>query len=282
MNEKSAALKNVCEEIFKDMAQKNRELGEKSYGFHFTYSPEESWKPTTRILLLTINPQSWDANERRHKTIIPLTVWPKDNDFLRPDNNFPINEDILLLLAELDRDKKVAGLELSIKNNTLKKNKDFHAFVDSTTVLASYVPFRTHGSGQKDLPAEMKKFAKEKYWNKIFEVWQPELIITIGRLPFVGVRDIFKKMIHQDPVPIMKNGSDYLVENTQTKCRGVYKSCDYTFPPSAEHPSGKTVHLIGLPHPSMPFGWMGYPTKAVKESAPVLQYLREMLRKINF
>lgn len=284
MNGKTAELKlkEVCEKIFKDMVQKNIELGEKSYGFHFTYSPEESWKPTTRVLLLTTNPQSWDANEQRHKPIIPSTVWPKYNDFLRLDKNFPINEDILLLLAELDRDKKVAGLEMSIKNKTLKKNNDFRTFVDSTAVLASFVPFRTPGSGPKDMPLEMKKFAKEKYWNKIFEVWQPELIIAIGGKPFDGVQAIFKKMLHQNPMPKKKRGSDYPVEGTKTTCSEVYKSCDYTFPLTAEYPSGKTVHLVGLPHPSMKFGWMGYPTKTIKESAPVLQYLREKLKEINF
>ena len=50
MNGKTAELKMVCEEIFKDMEQKNTGLGEKSYGFHFTYSAEKSWRPDTRLL----------------------------------------------------------------------------------------------------------------------------------------------------------------------------------------------------------------------------------------
>lgn len=86
MNGKTAELKNVCQEIFKEMGQKNTELGEKSYGFHFTYSPEKSWRSDTKVLILTLNPQSWNVQERRHKTIIPSSPWPESNDYLDKKN----------------------------------------------------------------------------------------------------------------------------------------------------------------------------------------------------
>ena len=146
MNGNTAELKNVCEKIFKEMAQKNRELGEKSYGFHFTYSPEKSWRPDTKVLILTLNPQSWNVQERRHKTVIPSSPWPKDHDYLDRENIFPAKNDILAILSELGRAWTGRELEASCEDEALR------TFVDEHAVLASYVPFRTPSGSPGDLP----------------------------------------------------------------------------------------------------------------------------------
>ena len=278
MNGKTAELKKACEEAFKDMRQFDAEHRDKSWGFHFTYSPEKSWRDDTKVLLLTINPQSWDMETNSNKLFIPNSIWPDNNDFFAPPD-FKIRKPILTLLREIAIHKKIMGVKGA---EQLEKNIILNSFVDENVVIASFVPFRTPSSTSRYLPNSMKQFSEEKYWNKILQIWRPNLIITIGGIPFDGIQNIFEKTLNQRPEPEEKPGSDYPLENTKTICSGVYKSCDYAFPPSAEHPAGNTVHLVGLPHPSKKFGWMGFPTKTLKDSAPVLQYIREKLAEMNF
>ena len=271
MNGKTAELKMVCEEIFKDMEQKNTGLGEKSYGFHFTYSPEKSWRPDTRVLLLTLNPQSWDARERRHKTILPSSPWPKDNDYLDRENIFPLKNDILTILAEIGRSRTGQKLAASCEDGELKQ------FVDGNVVLASYVPFRTPSGSPKDLPREMKRFAKEHYWNRILPVWQPELVIATGTFPFDGIRGILSKLAGQKVAVEEKKVSDYQAPGTGPRCRGTYRACNFAFP------SGKHTRLLGVPHPAARFGLYGFPTRDGRYgegNAPIQKFLREELEKI--
>lgn len=271
MNGKTAELKKVCEEIFKDMEQKNTELGEKSYGFHFTYSPEKSWRSNTRVLLLTLNPQSWDVRERRHKTIVPSSPWPKDNDYLDRENIFLVKNDILTILAAIGRSWTGRELKASCEDAELKK------FVDGNVVLASYVPFRTPSGSPKDLPREMKRFAKEQYWNRILPVWQPELVIATGRFPFDGIHSILEKASGQKAAMEERKVSEYQAPETGPRCRGKYRVCNFTFP------SGKNTRLLGVPHPAARFGLFGFPTQDGRfgpDTAPIQKFLREELEKI--
>lgn len=273
MNGKSAELKTLCEKIFKDMVQKNTELGEKSYGFHFTYSPEKSWRPDTKVLLLTLNPQSWDGRERRHKPIIPSSPWPGSNAFLDRKKSFPVKNDILTILAELGRAWTGRELEADCEDEALQK------FVDDNVVLASYVPFRTPSGRPKDLPREMKRFAKENYWNRILPAWQPELVIATGTFPFNGLWRILKKMTGQKAPVEERKVSDYQAPDTGPRCRGKYRVCTFT------SPSGKGTRLLGVPHPAASFGLFGFPTmdgRFGRENAPIQNFLREELEKIPY
>lgn len=269
----TANLKKLCKDIFQEMTRENEELGEKSYGFHFTYSPEKSWRPDTRVLVLTLNPQSWDVKERRHETVLPSSPWPEKNEYLDRENIFPVKNDILTILAAIGRSWTGQALAASCEDAELKK------FVDDNVVLASYVPFRTPSGRPKDLPAEMKQFAKEHYWNRILPVWQPELVIATGTFPFDGIRSILTKLAGQKAAVEERKVSDYQAPDTGTRCRGKYRVCDFTFP------SGKHTRLLGVPHPAASYGLFGFPTQDGRygqENAPIQKFLREELEKYPF
>lgn len=285
MNDKTAELKKVCKEIFKDMAQKNTELGEKSYGFHFTYSPEKSWRPDTKVLLLTINPQSKDVRTNQDTPFVPETPWPKDNDFFRPNNKFDIKNRILTILAEIASHKLGQKVGAACENETLKN------FVNDNVVLASYVPFRTRSTGKDSLTQEMMDFAQEKYWSKILNIWHPELIIATGNIPFDNLIGFYQRMQWSVPKPIRKEIYEYHTQDIFPLSSGHYSSCHCT------HPSGKATHILGVPHPSAHFPrrrkatdtkiWgsnYGYPDPKhyPSDEAPIQKFLREQLNNIDF
>lgn len=265
---RTANLKELCKDIFQEMTREK--LGEKSYGFHFTYSPEKSWRPDTRALVLTLNPQSWDARERRHKTILPSSPWPESNEYLDRKNVFPVRNDILTILAAIGASWTGRELAASCEDEELKK------FADANVVLASYVPFRTPSGRPKDLPSAMKRFAKENYWNRILDAWQPELIIATGTFPFSGIRSILTQASGQKAPVEERKVSDYQAPDTGTLCRGKYRACAFTFP------SGKRTRLLGVPHPAASFGLFGFPTQDGRYgqgNAPIQKFLREELEK---
>lgn len=267
MNGKTVELKVLCQEIFQEM-QRFAEVhkGETS-GFNFSYSPEESWKPTTKILLLTLNPHA-EPNEPPYFLNTP---WPTKNAFLDEKNIFPIRDDILTILAEIAYCKTGQKIAASCKDKDLKN------FVDNHVVLASYVPFRTGGKG--DITKEMWEFAKKEYWSRLLQIWQPELIITTGNDSFFGIRRILKKISGQTPKVEEKKVSDFQQKDTLPLCHGHYRICN------TRYPSGKTTCLLGVPHPAAAFGLFGFPVRDGRfgpENAPIQRFLREELKNFKF
>lgn len=272
MDEKTAELKKVCEEIFKDMKQLDADHRLESCGFHFGYSPEDSWRPDTKVLLLTLNPQARDTTTNRNSLIIPDSPWPEKNAFLDPGNPFDIKRDILLIFAEIARHMADRDIKISYEDAKLQE------FVDTQMVLASYVPFRTNSKA--DIAPPMWDFAKNNYWNRILELWQPELIIAVGADPFAGMKTLYSEMgwvvpkkAPQEPIRAY--------HDKKYESKGNFRFCDCTHPRSG----AKTV-LLGVPHPAYKQHSGGkncgyqdpeHPDLFPPEQAPVQLFLRKRL-----
>lgn len=272
MNEKTAELRNVCEEIFKDMRKFDAEHREESWGFHFGYSTKDSWRADTRVLFLTLNPQARNMKTNKNKLKIPDSPWEKKNAFLDPDNPFGIKMDALLIFAEIARHMADKTIKVEYEDKKLRE------FVDTQMVLASYVPFRTNAKPVAKSP--MWDFAKTCYWNKILKIWQPELIIAVGSDPFSGIKALYSEMGWEvrdtPPEPI----SDYHPNGYES--RGNFRSCL-----CSDASSGKQTLLLGVPHPAYKkrcgknCGYVDpeHPDLLPPEQAPVQFFLRKRLAK---
>lgn len=263
-------LRELCNEIFKEMSDVNKAIQNESHGFHFSYSPEKSWKPNIKVLFLTLNPQSSDGNGQ-NKDIIPTMPWPRENEFLEEANKFRIKKNALVILAE------IAGAVLGKNIDPVCSNEDLRNFVDENIILASFVPFRTNSSSEITKP--MKEFAIEKYWNKLLPILQPNLIITTGSEAFSAIKKLLEMQSGQKSQIHEKKVCDFHSPDINPSCKGIYKRCDFKMP------SGKVTHLIGIPHPAAKFGRFGFPLKNGafgSGNAPIQKFLREELKKIAF
>lgn len=229
------------------------------YGFHFSYSPESCWRPDTRFLLLTINPQAKDSKGNLVK-IEPSTPWPESNDFFNPDNIFRLKKPVQTVCYELSR---------LVENPAYQDLDPLEAakrFVDENAVIASLVPFRTENV--QELDEGMLEFARNDYWGEIFKVWQPEVILTFGSMPFQIIADFLKEKFR-----LMENGSTP-IENDGQKNSLVYRHAIYEKSPD------KTIILLGLPHPAAR-GAKGMPTNFpgnANEDSPLRQFLQSLIR----
>lgn len=276
MNDKTAELKSVCEEIFKDMRKFDAEHRRESWGFHFGYSIEDSWSPDTKVLFLTLNPQARDTETKKNKPIIPDSPWAEKNAFLDPDNPFGIKMDTLLIFAEIARHMADKTIKVEYEDKKLQE------FVDTQMVLASYVPFRTNAKPAPKSP--MWDFAKTCYWNKILKIWQPELIIAVGSDPFAGMKALYSEMGWEVPKNTPREPvSDYHTKGYETK--GYFQSCI-----CSDASSGKQTLLLGVPHPAYKkhcgkncgYEDPEHPDLFPPENAPVQLFLRKMLVKTPF
>lgn len=260
MNE-SEKLLWCCRKIFADIKKFDEKHRAVCEGFNFSYSPEESWKNSTNILLLTIKPKGDGA------LAIPASPWPLKNDFFTPLRDAAFQERLLTIPAEIARNKKVPVAEPYWNDNGLE------TFVDRNMVLASFIPFRTRPRQKdKDWEKEMLHFAQVRCWARILQVWQPRLILAAGRVPYTGIRAIFEHMswdIFKEPVPDGPGPEDCLPAFNKKKfhiCR-------------CETSSRKTIYLLGMPNPSAQ-GPTVYPRKTnpyPPGEAPIQKFLRAAL-----
>lgn len=114
-----------------------------NYGFHFSYSPERCWRPDTKILILTTNPQAMDTRGKPVK-IVPDSPWPKINDFFDDANAFRLKRPVQALCYELSR---LAG-DSAYKDRCPVDAARY--FADDHAVIASFAPFRTENANQID------------------------------------------------------------------------------------------------------------------------------------
>lgn len=186
-------LKTLCWRIYRKIERFDEAHRRFSEGFNFSCSPEESWKTSTDILLLTIQPKGDGTLS------IPTAPWPNTNEFFTPPRDATFRERPLAIPAELARSRK---LHVS---RPLWQDKEFEGFVDSRMVLASFIPFRTRPEVKNREWREVRlAFARTECWAPILRAWQPRLIIAAGRVPSTGVRAIFEHMswdIFREPVP---------------------------------------------------------------------------------
>lgn len=257
----SEKLLSLCWNIFEDIKKFDERHRTMCEGFNFSYSPEESWKTSTNILLLTIRPKG-DGTPA-----VPPSPWPLTNDFFTPLKDQVFQERLLTIPAEIARNKNVPVAE------PCWNDKGLEAFVDRNMVLASFIPFRTRPEIQdKDWEEEMLHYARAHCWARILRVWQPRLILAAGRVPYTGIRDIFEHMswdIFQEPVPDGPGPEDRLPALYKKKfhiCR-------------CETSSRRTIYLLGMPNPRAQ-GPTVYPRKTnpfPPGEAPVQKFLRAAL-----
>ncbi len=138
------------------------------WGFNLTYSPEDTWNEKTKILVLTINPK---ANQTR---IIPESPFPDEHDFFREGNPFKIRKPVQGLFWELSN-----IYQPNESDEPLKKSLEF---ASNNIAMASFVPWRSEKSGE--ITESQWDFAEREIWKPLFDIWEPELIIQIGRQPF--------------------------------------------------------------------------------------------------
>lgn len=277
MNDKTAEPKELCKTIYEDIKDYARKHHDETTGCNFTYTEEKYWSSEKKILLLTLNPHA-NRNEPR---CIPTSPWPDTNAFLDKKTNFGIKDNILTILAEIAKHKTgdshiVASCE----------DEKLAGFVNDNVILASYIPFRTPGA--EGITKDMKIFARKKYWSKLLQILKPEVIITTGNYPFDRIRIFLKKMgctlTDEEPVRTCTFHPQDLIPPSS----GKYKTCH------CQHPTGKTTHLIGVPHPAAnrveknpvikySTNW-GYPdpNRYPPNEAPIQKFLREKLKHINF
>ena len=171
-----------CNDIFEEMKKFYESHQQSCTGFNFSYSPKKSWKGMPKVLLLTIQP-SGDG-----KPYVPPSPWPLGNDFFKRLDCKTFQKRLLSIPAEIARYKEGHPFEPSWKN------KDLETFVDNNMVLASFIPFRRNSKNTRHWTKEEMAFAKERYWGRILELWQPEMIIAAGDTPADEIKDIFQKM----------------------------------------------------------------------------------------
>lgn len=227
------------------------------YGFHFSYSPESCWRPDTKFLILTLNPQARDTMGQLVK-IVPSAPWPANNDFFDAANTFRLKRPVQAICYELSR------LVDEPAYKTMSHQDAARNFVDDHAIIASFVPFRTENASQIDKP--MLDFAKNDYWGEIFKVWLPEVIVTLGHLPFAGMREILSAkctLVDEGATPV-GNGNK---KGSLQYRHAVYKSSN-----------GKTIVIAGLPHPAArgSKGWpRDFPAHAGEDSQ-CRQFLKRM------
>ena len=277
MNEKTLELKELCKTIHEDIKQFARNHADQTSGCNFTYTPEKYWSAEKKILLLTLNPHA----EPNEESCIPDSPWPDKNPFLANDFNFNIKDGILTILAEIAKHKTGnPDLVASCKDEELAR------FVDDNVILASYVPFRTAGQG--GITKDMKMFAKNNYWSKILKILEPELIITTGNYPYDRIRSFYKKWGHTITDSEPERTCTYHPQDLVPPSSGTYHACHW------QHSTGRTAHLIRVPHAAANWreknpvikystNW-GYPDpkRYPPNEAPIQKFLREKLKSINF
>lgn len=254
-------LKTLCWQIFRKLQRFDEAHRAFSEGLDFSYSPEECWKTSTPILLLTIQPKAEGA------LCHPASPWPPANELFTPLRDKIFQERLLAIPAELAR-----GSQLHL-TRPLWQDKSLAAFVDSHMVMASFIPFRTRPEVKnRDWREERRDFARAECWAPILQAWQPRLILAAGRVPYTGVRAIFEHLswdIFREPVPDGPAPGDCLPPLYKKKfhvCRCVTSS-------------GKTIYLLGMPDPKAQ-GPTVYPRKADPfrpGEAPVQKFLRAAL-----
>lgn len=254
-------LRALCWQIFKKIQRFDEAHRKFCEGFNFSYSPEESWKTSTDILLLTIRPRG------EGQLSIPDAPWPATNDFFAPLKDKTFQERLLTIPAELARSRECHVTE------PLWRDRGLATFVDSSMVIASFIPFRTRPEVKdRDWREEGLTFAQTQCWARILRDWQPRLILAAGRVPYAGIRAIFEHMswdIFREPVPDGPAPEDHLPPLYKKKfhiCR-------------CETSSRRTIYLVGMPNPSAQ-GPTVYPRKTnpfPPGEAPVQKFLRAAL-----
>lgn len=257
----TAKLKEVSWQIF-DMLKRDPS----QYGFHFSFSPEATWTAGTKALVLTLNPQA-KGPEGKPVPKIPETPWPKKHDFFDPMNDFMIKKDLQLLLREL------ALKDPAFCHSSLPEDDALAEFACSKAVMASFVPYRTTGSGK--IKSTMWNFARDNYWGPLMRVWSPEIIILVGG-SFNKMEAILTDLYTPEGDCLEKNPQEF----TQCKWRE-YKRVSVYRIRNFRTKSGN-MKLIGLPHPKA-HEKTGWPTKdCPPEVAPVFGFVREALSGFSF
>ena len=257
----NAQLRALCWRIFKKIRRFDEAHRKFSEGFNFSYSPEKSWKASTNILILTIQPKGDGL------LCGPQAPWPDTNDFFSHLEDSLFQERLLAIPAEIARHKKVPVTE------PYWKDKGLETFVDSGTVLASFIPFRTRAEVRdRAWREERLAFARAQCWAPLLQAWQPRLIIAAGRIPYTGIRAIFEHMswdIFKEPIPVdvsPEGSRPALYQKKFHICR-------------CETSSRKTIYLLGMPNPKAQ-GPTVYPRKTnpfPPGGAPIQKFLRAAL-----
>lgn len=249
----SKELKEIVPEIFEKMR-----IFPTKYGFHFSYSPESSWD-SPEFLIMTINPSASDGKGKAKK-IVPKTPWPQINDFFDPRNKFAIQKPVQVICYELSR---LVHKPVCSGDTPMEAARNFANYC---AILASFVPFRTREAS--DITEEMMEFARTEYWGKLFAVWQPKAIVTIGNPPFEAMQAFLAnnyKVIDSTAQKVSDTSTlSYRLEKYESK-------------------EGKIITLIGLPHPTA-FGEKGFPTNFPENSdqdSPLRKFLDHALDEKN-
>ena len=154
-------MKKMFADLLPDIASfyTSRLKGKPAYdwGYEFLYNPEAACRKETKILLMTINPQ---AGERQ---VIVDTPCPARHAFWC--GTFKIQHQLHSLFQELQR---------IVAPSSTDAVQDF---ASQHVIASSAVPFRTHSSGE--ITPDMWMFSRY-LWGRIFQQWEPRLILTIG------------------------------------------------------------------------------------------------------
>jgi hypothetical protein len=245
-------LRTACREAFRDLKAVNDKNYPDRYGFELFYSPEMSCRDDAGILFLTVNPKA-DNGER----VIPEAPWPERHAFWQ-EKNFRIKRPLQDFHKALNQ---VLGADPVMA--AYSRPGDDEKFVSESVVAASLVPFRTRS--EKEISGDMREYS-EAMWKKLLEVWEPRLILALGKSPYA----FMKRFLRAE--------KGYVDEPEQSG-------------PTLPLPRGLRNTWIRFSRPGSPPVILGYmphfarfqpfPQKYAWQDLPTIQFLRQLCRAGN-
>lgn len=229
----------LCLTIFNDI--KNNYKRYSKYGFNFSYSQEVTWSLDTNILILTLNPQA-KISKNNYEYYVPKYPYPNNNIFFDTDKSFKIKDKVLGLLFDINIIYNKYVIE-AIDDQYLQTK----IFAEDNILLSSIVPFRT--SNKYEISKEAWEFSKNRIWKRIFNIFIPEIIITLGYDTFVAVDTILSNY----------NLRFFKLERRLSEFCNNKLNKDYKFRINKYiNNDDKVIKLFGLPHPTGTYGYCGY------------------------
>jgi len=173
-------MEEVYAQCCQKIADKSKELDHKD-GYRFLLCSKRLFDEKTKILFLGLNP-GVDKNDvtkiYSHESCEHGCAFFSEEWDGNPRGTQHLQVQVINMLEAL--------------KNELRERKSTEIFANEDVLSAYFIPFRS---------SELEKLANKKsiyqfaiqLWGDILKVWKPEMIITLGKVPFEKVRDTLIK-----------------------------------------------------------------------------------------